>query len=95
MIGRGILMDPTLALQLKGEVLDEYQRTRKLKEFHDRLFQEYADRLQGSGHLLTKMTQFWSYFSYSFENQHKAFKLIKKAGSLIKYNAAVAQIFKG
>jgi tRNA-dihydrouridine synthase B len=94
MIGRGLLMDPSLALRLNGIELDQKVRKQKLKEFHDRLMEEYSERLQGSGHLLMKMTQFWSYFCQSFENQHKAMKLVKKAGSLIKYNAAVVEIFR-
>lgn len=94
MTGRGLLMDPLLALRLNGVEMDQKLRKQKLKEFHDRLIQEYSERLQGSGHLLMKMTQFWGYFSESFENPHKAVKLVKKAGSIIKYNAAVAEIFR-
>lgn len=94
MTGRGLLMNPLLALQLNGIEMDQKIRKQKLKEFHDRLILEYSERLQGSGHLLMKMTQFWGYFSESFENPHKAMKLVKKAGSIIKYNAAVAEIFR-
>lgn len=94
MTGRGLLMDPALAIKLNGTVRDESLEKKKLKEFHDRLLEEYASRLQGSGHLLAKMGQFWIYFSESFDNPHKTLKMIKKAGSLIKYNAAVAEIFR-
>ena len=94
MTGRGLLMDPSLALQLNGVALDEKLRKQKKKEFHDQLFEQYSERLQGSGHLLARMNQFWSYFSYSFENQHKAMKLVKKSSSVLKYNAAVVEIFR-
>lgn len=94
MTGRGLLMDPALALKLNGNGMDVASEKKKLREFHDRLLEEYASRLQGSGHLLAKMGQFWVYFSESFDNQHKTLKMIKKAGSLIKYNAAVAEIFR-
>lgn len=94
MTGRGLLMNPLLALQMNGLEIDQKQRKQKLKEFHDRLFFEYSEKLQGSGHLLMKMNQFWSYFSESFENQHKAMKLVKKSGSVLKYNAAVVEIFR-
>jgi tRNA-dihydrouridine synthase len=94
MAGRGLLTDPSLALKLNGTVMDDSTQKRKLKEFHDRLLEEYALRLQGSGHLLAKMGQFWIYFSEAFDNPHKTLKRIKKAGSLIKYNAAVAEIFR-
>ena len=94
MTGRGLLMDPSLALRLNGLEMDEKQRKEKMKEFHDQLFDQYSERLQGSGHLLARMNQFWSYFSESFENPHKAMKLVKKSSNVLKYNAAVVEIFR-
>ena len=94
MAGRGLLMDPSLALRLNGLQTDEKRRKQKLKEFHDQLFEQYSERLQGSGHLLARMNQFWSYFSESFENPHKARKLVKKSSNILKYNAAVVEIFR-
>lgn len=94
MIGRGLLMNPALATQLKGEVPEPKELREKMKEFHDHLLEAYSVRLQGDSHILMKMNQFWTYFSESFENPHKAMKLVKKAGSLLKYNAAVVEIFR-
>jgi len=65
-----------------------------MKEFHDQLLEAYSARLVGSGHILMKMNQFWTYFSESFENPHKAMKLVKKSSNLLKYNAAVVEIFR-
>lgn len=94
MTGRGLAMHPSLALRLNGQAMDEKTAKQKKKLFHDRLMHEYSERLQGGGHLLAKMNQFWVYFSESFENPHKTMKLVKKAGSVLKYNAAVAEIFR-
>jgi tRNA-dihydrouridine synthase len=94
MIGRGLLKNPALAAQLKGNVEEAQQLRRKLKDFHDRLMEAYSSRLEGGGHLLAKMNQFWTYFSESFDNPHKAMKLVKKSGSVLKYNAAVVEIFR-
>ena len=94
MIGRGLLIDPALAMRLKGHVTEAKELLRRKKEFHDRLLESYSARLEGSGHILMKMNQFWTYFSESFENPHKTMKLVKKSGSLLKYNAAVAEIFR-
>ena len=94
MTGRGLLMDPALAMRLNGLVMDEKMRKQKMKEFHDLLFDQYSERLQGSGHLLARMNQFWIYFSESFENPHKAMKLVKKSSNILKYNAAVVEIFR-
>ncbi len=93
MIGRGMLMFPALPSTLKGEAIEPKELRRKLKEFHDLMLESYTERLDGSGHILMKMNQFGEYFCESFENPHKAMKMIKKAGSLNKYNAAVSENF--
>lgn len=94
MIGRGLLTNPALAAQLKGEVFELKALRIKMREFHDQLLEAYSARLQGDGHIVMKMSQFWTYFSESFENPHKAMKLVKKSSSLLKYNAAVTEIFR-
>ena len=94
MIGRGLLINPELALQMKGEVLESKQLRTRMREFHDQLLEEYSSRLEGNGHILMKMNQFWTYFSESFANPHKAMKLVKKSSNLLKYNAAVTEIFR-
>lgn len=94
MVGRGLLINPALASQLKGEVWETKELRKKMKDFHDQLLEAYSSRLQGDSHILMKMQQFWTYFSESFENPHKAMKLVKKAGSMLKYNAAVVEIFR-
>jgi len=93
MVGRGLLTNPALAAQLKGEVIEPKALRKKMREFHDQLLEAYSARLQGDGHIVMKMSQFWTYFSESFENPHKAMKLVKKSSSLLKYNAAVTEIF--
>lgn len=94
MIGRGLLIDPALAALLKGETIEPKALRKRLKEFHDLLLESYSGRLDGAGHILMKMNQFWSYFSESFENPHKAMKLVKKSANMLKYNAAVVEIFR-
>jgi len=94
MIGRGLLTNPALAKQLKGEVFEPKALRKKMREFHDQLLEAYSARLQGDGHIVMKMSQFWMYFSESFENPHKVLKLVKKSSSLLKYNAAVTEIFR-
>ena len=94
MIGRGLVTNPALAAQLKGKVFEPKALRKQMREFHDQLLEGYSVRLQGDGHIVMKMSQFWAYFSHSFENPHKAMKLVKKSSSLLKYNAAVTEIFK-
>jgi len=94
MIGRGSLIMPALASRLRGDIVDPKELRRKMREFHDRLLDAYSARLQGDSHILMKMNQFWTYFCESFDNPHKAMKLVKKSSNLVKYNAAVVEIFR-
>jgi|LGVD01.1.fsa_nt_gb tRNA-dihydrouridine synthase len=92
MIGRGLLMNPFLASELKGEVFELSEKKKIISLFHSELFNSYAEKLQSS-HLLTTMKSQWEYLSFMYENQHKAFKKIKKAKSIEHYNDAVAEVF--
>lgn len=94
LIGRGLIADPLLPSMIKKNTL-EYPANRwdLMQEFHDRLFDEYDQFLQGSSHLISKMHNFWEYYSVGFDNPKKVFKAIKKAKNIIKYKVAVREIF--
>jgi tRNA-dihydrouridine synthase B len=95
MIGRGILMDPFLPLKIKHSSLpDKKGKSDLLLQFHDRIFDGYSRLLSGNSHLLTRMTKFWSYFCYSFPEPAKAYKRVKKAGTIAKYEAALKENFQ-
>lgn len=92
MIGRGLLKNPFLASEIKGNILDSSIKNKALKNFHDELYSHYAEYLQLS-HLLPTMKSQWEYLSHSFNNQRKVFKKIKKVKSINSYNEAVSDAF--
>lgn len=92
MIGRGILQNPFLPSEING-LTHPQPRPDLLKQFHDRIFDQYSELLSGKSHILMRMLKFWSYFSFSFPDPHKTLKRIKKAGSVAKYNEAVTLNF--
>ena len=92
MLGRGLLMKPYLANQIKGIEESNDEIKEKMYEFHQDLIIEYGKKLQDH-QLIMKMRGFWEYFAQSFSNPHKTYKLIKKAGNKKKYDYAVEQIF--
>ena len=92
MIGRGLLMKPFLAEQIKGRLEDEKLIKEKMQTFHQALYDAYKQKLHSS-HLLMKMRSFWEYFAASFEQSHKTFKRIKKSKNTIDYEKAVSTIF--
>ena len=93
MIGRGLLANPALAMEYReNRELCRENRLRKFREFHDELFEQNGERLQGDHPLLMKMKTFWEYFLP--ETDRKVLKKIKKANKVTQYNDAVAEAFK-
>jgi tRNA-dihydrouridine synthase len=94
MLGRGILMNPFLPNEIKNIEITPGGKAEKLKEFHQLVFKFYSDTMDNEGNVLNKMKQFWIYFSYNFQNQHKILKWIKKASSLNKYLVETKKILR-
>lgn len=92
MIGRGVLGRPSLITEcLEGEEWSHTRRLEKLMEFHDTLLEEYRDTLIGGEHqILSKIQPFWEYAEQ--EIGRKAWKAIRKATNMAKYETAVAMI---
>lgn len=94
MIGRGMLMNPLLAAEIKGVQLPgKGEKIALLERFHEEIFSNYGTMLSGQSHLITRMTKFWEYFCFLFPNPHKSFKRVKKSTSLAKYEVAVTENF--
>ena len=93
MIGRGMIADPFLPGMIKSNTT-EYPKNRIdiFRRFHDTLFNDYAQALSGTSHILMKMFQFWEFFTISFAGYRKELKKIKKAKSIRAYEDAVRDI---
>ena len=94
LIGRGLIADPFLAQMIKSDTTT-YPENRYdiLEVFHDQLFHEYDSFLQGASHVISKMHNFWEYYSLGFHNSKKVYKKIKKCKNIIQYKIAVKEIF--
>ena len=95
MIGRGLLKDLFLARRIKGEdALTVSERLDLLEKIHGYIYDSYSSYLSGNTQILSKLKPIWEYFSCNFNNEKKVYKAIKKAGSINKYNTAVAFAFQ-
>lgn len=93
MIGRGILSNPFLAEEIKGQPKNDTPRIQRLKGFHDELFAEYEKIFSGPAHLTGRMKGFWNYLGPSFKESQKPLKQIFKATCLAAYGDRVAAFF--
>lgn len=90
MLGRGLMVNPSLVQQIKGEkeLTKEY-----LKEFHDTLCNAYADIMYGDRNVLFKMKELWFYMGNLFPENKKYMKKIKKTQKLEEYKETVNEMF--
>lgn len=91
MAGRGLLARPSLFAEWQsGREWDADERLVHILRLHAGVYRHYADTLCGDTQILSKIKPFWEYLEW--EIGHKPAKAIRKAGSLAKYEAAVASI---
>lgn len=90
MFGRGLLMNPGLAREIRqGICLDK----ETLKKFHDYLYEEYCQVLFGDKTILFKMKELWVFLAPAFTNHEKYLKRIKKSEKLNVYETVVEELF--
>ena len=95
MIGRGMLMRPSLAMEYKG--LRDINSAATAQDFLGKIFQmhqiifDYACKTyQGDSQILSHVQNFWEYLEPSIPK--KIFKKIKKAGKLSEYQEAIIEM---
>ena len=90
MLGRGLLTNPFLAEEIKGNSRHCEER------LHDYVLDLYEDRLRhagGSPKVLGRMKELWSYLMYSFDEPQDIWRKIKKINVLRDYEEAVEAVF--
>ena len=130
MLGRGLLMNPMLAEEIKKEAAgtgkaeeagtgkadaagrgkghdlgkaddpqiekmageEAVMDKKRLKGFHDRLYNDYKVVMSGEKNVLFKMKEFWVYAGNLFPGEEKQLKKIKKASRAGEYESAVEAI---
>ncbi|MCQ2234661.1 MAG: tRNA-dihydrouridine synthase family protein [Paludibacteraceae bacterium] len=90
MIGRGLSERPTLAAEIKmGTEMPQAERMVKIGQFHRDCYAHYSTALTGGdAQIVMKMKTWWE--PLEAEIGHKAYKAIKKAGSLSSYLSAAS-----
>ena len=90
MIGRGMLKNPGLIGELKGQPPASLQQ---IKAYHDELKSRYAVRLSGDKPVLFKMKEFWVYMGENYPEKEKTLKKIKKCQRLADYDGLAREMF--
>ncbi len=93
MIGRGAVSNPFI-FEMIQEDQDELPEDWKevFYQFVQILLESQLKESSNEGNVLIKMKHFWEYFSASFENPAKVYRIIKKADSIGDYTAKIEQL---
>lgn len=89
MLGRGILENPSLLNEIKGE---KEGKMKLMRLFHDRIYEDYRALNMGDKNVLFKMKEIWCYMGKSFPGCEKTLKKIRKAEHLNRYEAAIEEL---
>ncbi len=86
MIGRGLIANPFLGIEIKnGFSMPELEKRHLFYQFHQELLLHYEKVLSGESHQLNKMLGFWEYWSLLFSNGRKLYKTLKKSHKINQY----------
>ena len=89
MIGRGVLENPFLLAEIRGQKLTQKEKISMLRKFHQALIEHSKEKYSGDLHFLKRFEELWSYHAQGFENGHKIYKLIKKCKTLAQYEGVI------
>ncbi|HKL78961.1 MAG TPA: tRNA-dihydrouridine synthase family protein [Mobilitalea sp.] len=90
MLGRGLITNPGLIEAITYNTELDFV---KLKDFHDRIYEDYKRILFGDRNVLYKMKEIWFYMITMFPNSSKYEKKIKKSEHFFEYEEAVNSLF--
>ncbi len=85
MLGRGVLLNPALAMEIGGNPLIESEKRKRLKAFLDEIMQESLNANKNPSSIVGYMKALWFYLSGTFENPNYTFDSIKKANDVNTY----------
>lgn len=90
MIGRGLIANPGLISNItNGIKIDK----NLLRDFHNKIYDDYKKILFGDRNVLFKMKELWSYMILIFSENTAYAKKIKKSVRLCDYEDAVSSLF--
>ena len=92
MLGRGVLHNPgILQLARDGSMPDKAV----VKEFHNRLYEDYRSLMPGERPTLFKMKELWTYMGPLFTGWEETYaKQIRKVMHLDEYEQIIKQLFR-
>ena len=93
MLGRGLISNPSLALEYKNVGKDNTPDFDIFKAFHNELLVQYIDVLSGEKPVLHRMKEFWFYWEQAFPGKEKEIKKLRKSNRIEEYKSYINGLF--
>lgn len=94
MLGRGLLANPFLAEDIRMIQPSSLNRTERLRDYVNDLYEDRLQHAGGSPKVLGRMKELWSYLMHSFDEPQDIWRKIKKINALKEYEEAVETVFR-
>ncbi len=94
MLGRGLLANPFLAEDIRVMPQATMNRTERLHDYVNDLYEDRLRHAGGSPKVLGRMKELWSYLMHSFDEPQDIWRKIKKINALKEYEEAVETVFR-
>ena len=91
MLGRGLIANPGLVSDIKNNSKLEKN---SLKDFHDKIYEDYKRIQYGDRNVLHRMKELWFYMILVFTDNAKYAKKIRKSEKLYEYDEAISSLFR-
>ncbi len=91
MLGRGLLADPFLAAEIKGQTYID--KPKILKEFLEATFEARLVETNFALTTLGRMKELWGYLRWSFDDPVNIWRLIRRTNALDNYKETVGKVF--
>lgn len=91
MLGRGLIANPGLAGELKG---DGPMTREQLAGFLDEVLSEYRKIVPEEKNILFRLLEIWTYLSRSFPDGDRVLRKVRKSKSLREYESAVSEALR-
>ena len=91
MIGRGLVMNPNLANDIKNGVKADYDRA-TFRKFLDELLENYMTEMSHEKQVVMKMKELWTYFSMGLNLDKKQLKEIHKVSRISEYKSVIQML---
>ncbi|MCK5241848.1 tRNA-dihydrouridine synthase family protein [bacterium] len=93
MLGRGVLANPFLPAQIKGEDKDKSEKLEMIMRFHAAMAAQYEEKLSGPAHVLDKLLAIWFYLHHVFADGAALYRQLKKAKKYEVYKARLDHFY--